>query len=353
MLKPLISQDKIEAFRKLMEASANVAVVCHMTPDGDAMGSSLCLMHVLRAAGKSVSVVVPDCPPDNMMFLPGADEVTVASYHPTKAKYIFSRADVIFMLDFNDLKRIDRTAPFVEMSKARRILVDHHLEPAVRADVSVSYPEKSSTCALLYTLLWQAGMDSLIDVDAATCCCAGMMTDTGNFSYNSNDPELYKILAALVEKGVDKDALYARIFNTSSLNRIRIMGYSQYAKMRVLPEHKAALITLSRDELNEFDYKKGDTEALVNVPLSVPGIVYSVYLREDEPDYVKVSMRSKGDFSVKEICECHFGGGGHKNAAGGEFHGSLGDAVARVIGIMPLYDSKLPGDGCGIASDGQ
>lgn len=342
MLNRIVADSKIQSLCDLVDGSRKVAIVCHMTPDGDAMGSSLCLWHVLKAMGKTACVVTPDCPPESMMFLPGADKILISSYNPERARSVLGGSDLIFCLDFNDLKRIDRTAPMVADSQARRIVVDHHLNPSIDADVLISHPEKSSTCALLYMVLSQAGWSDFVGKEAAECCCTGMMTDTGNFSYNSNDADLYEILAQLVAKGVDKDAIYTRVFNTNSVERLRIMGYSQYAKMQLLPEHRAALITLSREELNEFNYKKGDTEALVNVPLSIPEIVYSIYLREDEPNYVKVSMRSKGDFSVKDICEKHFGGGGHRNAAGGEVYAGLDEALKRVLDILPLYDPMLP-----------
>ena len=191
-------------------------------------------------------------------------------------------------------------------------------------------------------MLESVGLERRISREAAECCCTGMMTDTGNFSYNSNDPQLYRILERLVAKGVDKDAIYTRLFNTNTESRVRLMGYAQSSKMQILPEHQAAVIALSREELDEFGYKRGDTEALVNVPLSIPGITYSVFLREDETGYVKVSMRSKGSFSVKEICEAHFGGGGHVNASGGEMRAPLDEVLQRVIDVLPQYDSMLP-----------
>lgn len=312
-----------------------------MTPDGDAMGSSLCLMHTLRAMGKHVTAISPDAYPRNLAFLPGASDISVATYHHERVRYALLHANLVFFLDFNDLKRIDRLAPLVEGARCPRIMIDHHLNPAMEGDILISHPEKSSTCALLFEVLKAAGMDRYIDTDAATCCCAGMMTDTGNFAYNANDPALYSILASLMERGVDKDSLYNRLFNTNSLSRIRIMGYCQYAKTLVLPEHRCAIITLTREETREFGYTKGDTEGLVNIPLSIPGIVFSIYLRQDEENYVKVSMRSKGDFSVKEICEKHFGGGGHHNAAGGEIHASFEEAFAKILDILPECDLML------------
>lgn len=333
---------QIETLGRLLADCRNAAIVCHMTPDGDALGSSLFLMHLLENLGKKAAVVVPDMPSQSLCFLPGYDSITIASYQTARAATLFRSADLIFCLDFNDLKRIDRTAPMVEESRAPRVVVDHHLNPLIEADVLISHPEVSSTCALLFQLCEALGIDSALTPDAAMCCCTGMMTDTGNFSYNSNDPQLYRILARLVATGIDKDAIYTRLFNTNSEQRVRIMGYGQSSKLQILREHQAALITLSYEELQRFGYHRGDTEALVNVPLSIPGITYSIFLREDEPDYVKVSMRSKGDFSVKQICEDHFGGGGHRNAAGGEMRCPFTVAIEKVLAVMPGYDGMLP-----------
>lgn len=333
--------DILRQFAAIIDDARRVAIVCHMTPDGDALGSSLCLMHVLRSMGKHATVVTPDAPPRSLMFLPGAQEITVASYHHDRAKYLLHNADVIFCLDFNDLKRIDRSAPLVEGSNALRIVVDHHLNPSIEADIVVSQPCKSSTCALLFELFEATGLDRFVGRDAALCCCAGMMTDTGNFAYNANDPQLYATLAKLMERGIDKNDLYNRLFNTNSLSRIRLMGYCQFARTHVLDNHHCAIITLSLDEAREFGYAKGDTEGLVNIPLSIPGIIYSIYLRQDEPGYVKVSMRSKGDFSVKQLCEDNFGGGGHLNAAGGEIHAPLKEALERVMAILPECDRMI------------
>ncbi|MCM1293725.1 MAG: bifunctional oligoribonuclease/PAP phosphatase NrnA [Bacteroides sp.] len=342
MSSQIITPDQIQSLKETIDRAKNIAVTCHMGPDGDAMGSSLAMARVLSAMGKSTTVVVPDCPPLNLMFLPGTDSIVIASCRVDKARLVLGDADLIFVLDYNDLKRVDMMAPMIEQSNARRVVIDHHLNPLIEADIVISRPDLSSTCALVWLVLDACGYTHLIDVEAATCLCTGMMTDTGNFSYNSNDPRLYAILANLMATGVDKDAIYNRLFNTNSESRIRIMGYAQYEKMRLFHDRHASLIALSRKDLADLDYHKGDTEALVNVPLSIPGIVYSIFLREDEPGYVKVSMRSKGEFSVKDLCERHFAGGGHKNAAGGEIHLPIDKAVRQVEALIMTTDAESP-----------
>lgn len=312
-----------------------------MSPDGDALGSSLGLMHVLEALGKSVRVITPDMPPRNLMFLPGAADIIVMSQIPEVAERTLASAELIFCLDFNDLHRIDRLAPMVEASSARRVVVDHHLDFSLQAELAVSDPASSSTCALLFHLLVQCGLEPYIGPDAATCIYTGMMTDTGNFSYNSNHPDLYLIIAALLARGIDKDDIYRRAWNITSESSLRICGHALADRMELLPEHRAAIITLSLEELKSFGYNRGDTESLVNQPLRIPGIEYSIFLREDRENFVKVSMRSIGDFPVNRLCSEHFGGGGHLNAAGGEWHGSLDECVARIKEFIPSYDNLL------------
>lgn len=335
-----IPEEKVEEVKRLLLTARSVVITCHVSPDGDALGSSTALCSVLRAIGKETTVVTADCPPRSLMFLPGVRDIVAYTRQPEKAAKLVEEADIIFCLDFNSLKRIDRLAPLVEASKACRMLIDHHLYPEMEVAVSISDPEISSTSALLYLLLYQAGWARYINRGAAADIFTGMMTDTGHFTYNSNDPDLYLIIHDLMRRGIDKDNLYKLVMNTSTENRVRIMGYGQY-RMQVLPEHKLGIIMLSRRELDEFDYSKGDTEGLVNTPLAIPEVTWSVFLREDSPENVKVSMRSKGEFPVNKVCEDHFGGGGHLNAAGGEFAGSLSDALTFLLNILHDYDQYL------------
>ncbi|MCM1354822.1 MAG: bifunctional oligoribonuclease/PAP phosphatase NrnA [Staphylococcus sp.] len=338
--RTIIDPELVERVKQLVLVSRNIVITCHVSPDGDALGSSCALWYILKALGKTANVVTADCAPRSLQFLPGVRDIIAATRQSDRAHELISHADLIFCMDFNDAERIDRLTPVLLSSKAKRVVIDHHLDPCIDTDVLISNPAVSSTSALLYIFLWQAGWTRYLNRSSAACIYTGMMTDTGNFSYNSNDPDLYLIIHDLMRKGIDKDNLYKLVMNTSSESRVRIMGYGQY-RMQLLPNHQAAIITLSENELKEFDYNKGDTEGLVNIPLSIPEVTYSVFLREDAPDCVKVSMRSKGDFSVSRICEENFAGGGHTNAAGGEFHGPLCQAVDKLLEIIPNYDKYL------------
>ena len=336
-----ISRSVARKLRRLLDGVRRVSIVCHMSPDGDALGSSLALSRVLASTGHSVRVITPDMPPRNLMFLPGADNIIIGSKIPDVAERTLASAEVIFCLDFNDLHRVDRLAPMIEASKARRVAIDHHLDFAMDAEIVVRDPASSSTCALLYHLLAEAGREDKIDTDAATCIYTGMMTDTGNFSYNSNSPDLYLIIARLLEKGIDKDEIYRKAWNETSESRLRICGYAMSEKMELLRDKHTAVISLSAEELNRMNYSRGDTESLVNQPLAIPGIDCSIFLREDRENFVKVSMRSVGDIPVNRFCSENFGGGGHLNAAGGEFHGPLDLCIARVKEMLIAFSDLL------------
>ena len=234
---------------------------------------------------------------------------------------------MLFRADNNEPKRIGRLAPIVEAAPGRKVMIDHHLYPAPDfCRLVISHPELSSTCELVFRLL--CAMKSYDDINrqAAECLYTGMMTDTGAFSYNSNRTDIYFIIGELIKKGIDKDAIYRRVYQVYSESRMRLMGYTMNEKMKVYPAQRAALITLTRDELQRYHYTAGDTEGFVNMPLDIDGVEFSVFIREDR-DYAKVSLRSVGRFPCNRFAMRHFNGGGHKNASGGEFYGSLEDAV--------------------------
>jgi phosphoesterase RecJ-like protein len=328
-----ISDQEIAKLAELVERARRVVLTCHIAPDGDAIGSTLGLGRVLQNMGKFVTVIPPDEAPKTLSIIPTFDRLMPFSRYGEKALDRFKTADLIFCLDFNALKRVDLLEPAVRGASAHKVMIDHHLLPEDFADITISEPGRSSTCQLVYEVLRVLGLDCYIDAEAASSLLAGMMTDTGNFSYSANDPRTYHIVADLIAHGADKVTLTKALFDTFSENCLRIQGYALSQKMKLWPEHHAAMVTLTREELNNMHYAKGDTEGLVNKPLCIPGIIYSVYFRE-ETDYIKVSMRSVGDFPVDQICADHFGGGGHKNAAGGEFRGTMDEA-------MTLFESLL------------
>lgn len=327
MISSIIDEHTIERLRAFINGVTRIVITCHKSPDGDALGSSLALCHVLRRLGKDAVVVTPDMAPKSLEFIPGVRELVVFTKHEMRARHVLKEAQLLFCLDFNSLRRIDRLAELVEPLKVRRVLIDHHLDPDDVFDIAISHPEASSTCELVFRVLMQMGLLRMVDRHAASCLYVGLMTDTGGFAYSCDDPEFYEILASVMRRRIDRIGLYNKAMNTFSADSLRLQGYAINEKMQLFPEQGAALITLSKEELERFNYNRGDTETLVNKPLAVPEIYWSVFLREDA-DKIKVSCRSQGDFSVSDICAKYFNGGGHFNAAGGDFLGTLDEAVA-------------------------
>lgn len=327
MITKIIHEEKIQKAKKYVEKGESFVIVTHVTPDGDAIGSALGLYHFLINYGKdNVTVVVPNEFPSFYKWMPGTKEIVIHEKYPDFAEQLIGEADVIFCLDFNEPKRIGKVAPAVVAAQGRKVLIDHHLNPADFCRVVMSYPEMSSTSEMVFRFICRMGMFDLLNKKAAECIYTGMMTDTGSFTYNSNKPEIYTIISELIKKGIDKDLIYRKVNQVYSEERLRMMGYVLYEKMKVYSDYHTALITLSQGELERFRYVTGDTEGFVNLPLSIEGVIFSVFIREDK-DYMKVSLRSVGEFPCNLFAGKYFNGGGHKNASGGEFYGSLKEAV--------------------------
>lgn len=340
MLNKIIAEKQIQKAEKILNESDKIVIISHVSPDGDAVGSSLGLYHFFLQLGKSVNVLVPNNFPDFLKWMKGANDITIGDRKKQIAKELIEAADLIFCLDFNALNRIDQLAPLVESSKAKKIMIDHHLDPGVFCDVTISYPEISSTSELVFRFICRLGMFDLIDKNASECIYTGMMTDTGAFTFNSNSPQIYFIISELIGKGINKDEIYDKVYNNYSECRIRLQGYVLYEKMKIYSKYNTALITLSKEEQQHFKWKKGDTEGFVNIPLSIDGIIFSVFIRE-EKEMVKISLRSKGSFPTNKFSSHVFNGGGHLNASGGEFYGTLEEAVNLFENSLPEYKQLL------------
>lgn len=336
----LIDTEKAKEFRRLIEESERVVLTCHVRPDGDAIGSTLGLWHLLHNLGKEASVIVPDKAPVSLSFLPGFKDIGVYTCHPEYCGNTVKEADLIICCDFNTPSRQDSLAPLIQGAHCRKVLVDHHQEPDKFTDLTFSYPDMSSTCELAFRLIAAMGYYGEVTLDCATCLLAGIITDTRNFTVNCKHPDLYEILMRLLEKGVDKEKIVKEALNTRSYWSLKLEAYALSEKLEIFQQHKAAVITLSKDELTRYHYERGDSEGLVNRPLEIKGMVYSIFMRED-PDCVKVSARSCDEFPVSEICKDLYGGGGHIQAAGGEFYGSLEDCRKLLVENMGRYDKYL------------
>jgi len=340
MISKIIAEDLIHRTQKELNKAEKIVIVVHVGPDGDAMGSSLALWHYLMTIEKEPVVIVPTAFPNFLSWMPGSEQVLVYEEKKSVCDEIIANAELIFTLDFNVPNRMAKMETAIMNAAAPKILVDHHLHPGDYAKVTISYPEISSTSELIFRLICRLGDFSKINLACAECIYTGMMTDTGAFTYNSNKPEIYTIINELIKLGVDKDAIYRRVFNNYSADRMRLMGYALYNKMKIYPEYKAALISLSLSELKEFNFQNGDAEGLVNMPLSIDGVLFSVFMREDY-DKIKISLRSQGTFPANKVSADLFNGGGHLNAAGGESYSTMNEAIKKFEDALADYKDFL------------
>lgn len=342
MLSKVILQANIDKVETYFERAGKLVIVTHVSPDGDALGSSLGLYHFLSSQGKTVNVIVPNAFPDFLRWMPGAKDIIRYDKYAEFADKLIGEADVICCLDFNALSRIDKMSKVVGEAPGRKVMVDHHLDPESFCNVTISHPEISSTSELVFRLICRMGCFDDISFEGAECIYTGMMTDTGGFTYNSNSREIYFIISELLSKGIDKDEIYRRVFNTYSEGRLRLMGYVLYEKMQVFAQFRSALIWLTKAEQGQFQYMKGDTEGFVNMPLQIKGICFSVFLREDtEKNMIKVSLRSVGKFPCNKVAAEFFNGGGHLNASGGEFYGTMDEAIELFKRALVKYENLL------------
>ena len=324
-----MTSDQLAQMDQLISTAQSVLVVCHKSPDGDAIGSSLGMAEYLRLRGKDVTVVVPDQYPDFLHWLPNSEKIVRYDKHPSKCDMLFKITDLIVCLDFNTPSRVEDMEPALVSSPARKILIDHHLKPDVDADLVISQPEASSASELVFRVVWQLGGFPELGKAFAIPVYCGMMTDTGGFTFNSTRPEIFFIIGELLTKHIDKDKIYRNVYHNYSYDRIRLMGYVMYEKLVYLPEYHASYYAITRDEQKRFNFIKGDAEGLVNIPQQIKGLKLSISLREDteKPNLVWVSLRSVDDFPCNLVAERFFNGGGHLNASGGRLNCSIDEAV--------------------------
>jgi bifunctional oligoribonuclease and PAP phosphatase NrnA len=306
----------LKILKQLISASDNIVITTHWSPDGDAMGSSLGLLQILKNAGKKVNVIVPNAYPDFLKWLPNDKSVIVFEHQENKAKKLIQQSDLIFTLDFNTLKRIYALGEVISEAKKPIVLIDHHRMPDDYAQVKYHDIFACSTCELVYDMAIELGFKKYIDKKVAECLYTGILTDSGSFKFDSVTAHTHEIAAHLIQLGIKPNEINSKIYDTNSFERLQLVGYALSKKLIYLRKEKAAYITLSDKELKQFHFKKGDTEGLVNYALSVADIKCSALIMEKDGE-IKMSFRSKGDFDVNTFARLYFNGGGHKNAAGG------------------------------------
>ena len=331
----------IDAIGRLLAEPQTVLITTHQNPDADAMGSSLALAGYLRKKGHRVTVVTPTEYPQNLHWMAGNDSVIAFDEKQRVAvSQLIDEASAIFCLDFSAIDRIKELAPMVRQARARKVLIDHHLEPESFADLALWSPEAAATAELIFQLITELGDRDLIDVPIAECIYAGLMTDTGSFRHSNTTGNVHRIAGTLIDIGIDVSTIHRRIFDNVSIDKFRLLGYVLNEKLKVLPDYRFAYITLTEDELKTYRSKTGDTEGMVNYALAVQGVVMAAILI-DRGEEIRISFRSVGDFSVRDLASAHFNGGGHRNAAGGRSKLTLAETEQQVLAVLPQYQSKL------------
>ncbi len=321
-----MTSNEITEISQLLSEGKKTVLISHANPDGDAVGSVLAMYAYLKKKEVDVEAILPDTIPSFYRWMECSDCVCAADRDQKKCEELLDNADLIFCLDFNAFGRVGELEDKLENSSAIKVLVDHHPEPSGKFDYMISDISVSSTAELVFRLIEAFGDIKLIDKAIAESIYTGIMTDTGSFNFNSEHAEMYEVIRLLVDRGVEPALIHQRVYDTFSESRMRLIGHCLLNKMVVMEDSHAAYIALSRKDLNKYNYKKGDTEGLVNYPLGIEGVVFAALFTEQD-DLIKASFRSKGDFKANEFSADHFNGGGHMNAAGGKSSKSLEDTV--------------------------
>lgn len=339
--------DKIQSLHQFLNVSRRIVIVTHTRPDADALGSSLGLWGYLIQTGHNCTVITPSDYPGFLRWMPGSKMVHVVNRNlpesQTRAEELIREAELIFCLDFSNLKRIDTLELPVRNASAVKVMVDHHLEPETFSDFDFWDVTSAATASLILKLIEDLSGKAYIGKDIANCLYAGLMTDTGGFRHSNTGAHEFNVAARLIQYGADPSKVASAVYDSNSLNRLQLTGYVLCNKLTVLPEFHTAYMCITRAELDRFKAQTGDTEGLVNYGLSIEGVKLAV-LMHDRDGEVKMSLRSTGNFSVNEMSRKHFKGGGHRNAAGGSSSESLEETLKKLISILPEYRDELNKD---------
>lgn len=331
----------VDRAKELINSSQSILITNHINPDGDAMGSALGLASILKAAGKKVHVVVPNDYPDFLKWLAGNDAVLNYEERVQESEDLISQADLIFHLDYNSLKRSGSLEHLLEDISAKRIMIDHHQQPEGFADLQYSDPGMSSTCEMIFHFAEALGYLDLIDTETAEALYTGIITDTGSFRFSSTTPDTHRVASVLLQKGVQSQIVASRVYDSNRPQRLQLLARI-LQNMLYIEEYNTVILSLSEQDMADFDFVKGDTEGFVNYGLSIKEVELSIFLYPSH-DKVKMSFRSKTDFDVNNFARTHFKGGGHINAAGGVSHDSVEENINRIKNVLPHYGDQLRG----------
>lgn len=347
-MEDVFAQAEVLQLKARVKEAGRVVITSHRSPDGDAIGSALALHHLLRGLNVPSTVVMPDAYAKFLHWMPGHQDVVFHDQTPDQANQALADASVLFCLDYNAPSRAGGLAPAVEEAARRPetfvVMIDHHQEPDPFADLMLSDPTSGSTCELIYRLMGAWKAEATLTTDMASCLYCGLITDTGSFRFASVQASSHAMAAALLRTGMDHSRIHSLVYDACRLEQVQLTAYALSQKLQVFPEHRSAILSLSQEELQRYNAQKGDTEGLVNRALAIEGINFAAFIKEDV-DRVKLSLRSRGTFSVRDVAAEHFNGGGHHNAAGGACEGeSLDSVVGRLVALIPTWSADLQYD---------
>lgn len=329
-----MQKDSFLKFKNVIKKANNIVITTHWSPDGDAMGSSLAIYNYLLQLDKSVKVVVPNAYPEFLDWLPGNKNVIIHQKNEAKVEKLVKAADLIFTLDYNSFKRIEKLGLLLEKATAPIVLIDHHQQPDKYATYYFHDVAACSTCELIYELIAGMGHKKMIDKKIAACLYTGLMTDTGSFRYPSVTAKTHMVLSELLKTGMVPADVHSAVYDTYSYERLKLLGYLLSEKMELVKDVPAAYFAITEKELKKFNYQKGDTEGIVNYPFSIKGIKVCAMFMESEEGYIKISFRSKGKIDVNKFARDHFSGGGHINAAGGKSTQTLEETANKFTSLV-------------------
>lgn len=335
-----LHEEEIVDLKKALSQPQNIVITTHKDPDGDALGSSLALYQVLKSRGHSVDVALPSAYSGQFHWLPCINDVLIADVDMDEITEKLHHASLIFYLDFNGLDRIERLAEDFDAATCTKVMIDHHMDPEPIVDIMITEPASSSTCEMVFDVATRLYGDDCVTEDIATCLYTGIVTDTGSFKYNVR-PQLFHSVAQLLEAGIDSNKIQDLIFNAQSGKYLKLLGYLITERMELIPEWQTGIFFLSKKDYTDFDIQRGDTEGLINYLMQLNDVKVAVFFKQ-QPNIVKLSLRSKGDISVQEIARDLFKGGGHKNASGGIAFTGLKSAMDKFKNALPKYLSKYP-----------
>jgi phosphoesterase RecJ-like protein len=318
-----MKKEAILAIQNLLATPKKIAIIPHRSPDGDAMGSTLGLYHFLLKLNHKPVVISPNEFPNFLAWLPGSEKVLIYENDKENCTKILNEAELVFTLDFNALHRTGEMEQVLNKLSAPMIMIDHHQKPDIYATVTYSDTSIGSTCEMIFNMISYLDKKEMLDKTIATCIYTGITTDTGSFRFSSTTSTTHRIVADLIDLGINNSAVHNLLFDDNSANRLQLLGRA-LQNIKVFPEYKTSYITLTQKELDEFHYQKGDTEGIVNYGLSIKGIHFSaIFIEHRDENIIKISLRSQGNFDVNQFAREHFNGGGHINAAGGKSYESM------------------------------